>query len=324
MRTHVINRKQLGVILLTVFILLLALLFFQSTATNQQDTIVATHSVKQLSETTFAVVNQPFKQSKIIIPSIDPEQIKSYAGSKPDGAVNLDAYGTVLIDQDLRRLFDYFFTAIGELSLQQIRNQLQSFAQEQLTQQQIQQVLLLFDKYHAYLSSADQFAAQLSSGLSQAERMAILSEFRFDTLGAEMSKAFFIDEENYINFLLANKHRQNNDEFSDQQTNWLLAENNATAYQDTVIENRIFNDSQSISETDIHTHRVNEYGADAADRLAQLDVQRQQWKNTVDEYFSQRQLIATNQGNYSLQQLHDQYTSPEVRRLNALWSNRNQ
>ena len=322
MRKHVINHKQLGAILLTVFILLLGMFFFRPATTHLQDTITATHSIKSFNKTALAVVNQPYKQSKEIIPAIDPEQIKSYAGSTPDGAVNLDAYGTVQIDQDLRRLFDYFFTAIGELSLQQIRKQLQLFSQQQLTQQQMQQLLFLFDKYHAYLSSVDQFAAQFSSELSQVERLAILSELRFDTLGADMSNAFFADEENYVNFLLTNKKSHNNDTLSDQQTDWLLAENNATAYQDTVIENRIFNDSQSISEADIHAHRVSEYGAAAADRLTQLDIQRQQWENTVDEYFSQRQLMVTNQGEDSLQQLHDQYTSPAARRLNALWRNR--
>jgi len=245
-----------------------------------------------------------------------PNFVKSYQGTQPDGAITLDENGNVMIDKDLKRLFDYYLSAIGELPLDQMRKYLQQFAGEELNAIQLKQLLDYFDKYHNYLTKADLFSQSTMDNKSMQEKMQLLSEFRADSLGSEMAKAFFADEQNYIEFVLAAK---NSDALDGQQKEWLQAENQATEFQDVVLENREFNRAENINSTEVNQYRVEKYGQEAADRLSQLDQQRARWKTVVDDYFQQRKQLESQQGTLSLEQLNANYSPQEIRRLEALW-----
>ena len=245
-----------------------------------------------------------------------PTIVHSYAGSNPDGAVNLDDNGLVIVDVDLRRLFNYFLSASGELNQSQILQQLSVFTTAHLNPKQKQQVLQLFDKYRLYLVAVDQFAASLDSGLSQLEVMSLLSEMRVELLGDDMAQAFFNDQEKYLEFVTSHKNTDNAG-FSEQQAQWLNSENNATLYLDTVIENNQYLQSSSITQAEIYSQRVEKYGKPAAQRLLQLDSQRQRWQATVDDYFVQRQLLNTDINDVLM--LNSRYTIQDSRRLQALW-----
>ena len=247
----------------------------------------------------------------------EPKIIKAFDGTTVDGSINFDENGNVLIDKDLKNLFDYFMIATGELTPNQMRQKLIDYAAENLTEKQLQQLLKIYDKYQAYLASQDSLDARMSNELSQAQRLAILSQYRKDFLGEEFAQAFFADEEAYAEFVLNNKTPDN--ENSEQQNDWLEAQNRATAYQDTVIENQNYAQSPDISAQEIYQNRVQQYGSEAANRLKTLDQQRQQWQNTVDDYFSQRQLIDSNQNSINLEQLDANYSPQELKRLQALW-----
>jgi lipase chaperone LimK len=245
-----------------------------------------------------------------------PNFVKTYQGTQPDGAIHLDEKGDVIIDKDLKRLFDYYLSAIGELPLDQMRKYLQQFAGEKLNPIQLQQLLDYFDKYHDYLNKADLFSQDIGDDLTLQKKMQLLSEFRADSLGSEMANAFFADEQDYIEFVMTEK---NNDKFDGQQKEWLQAENQATKFQDVVLENREFNKADNINSTEVNQYRIEKYGQAAADRLSQLDQQRAQWQAVVDEYFQQRKQVEIQQHALSLEQLNANYTPNEIRRLEALW-----
>ena len=247
--------------------------------------------------------------------------VKTYQGTQPDGAIHIDENGNVIIDKDLKRLFDYYLTAIGELPLDQMRKYLQKLAGEELNPAQLQQLLSYFDQYHNYLTKADLFSQSMGDNLSLQEKMQLLSEFRSDSLGLTMAKAFFADEQDYIEFVMTEK---NSDDLEAQQKDWLQAENQATEFQDVVIENREFNKAENINTTEVNQYRVEKYGLEAANRLSQLDQQRAQWQSVVDDYFQQRKYIENQQGVFSLDQLNSHYTTQEIRRLEALWRIENQ
>ena len=250
-----------------------------------------------------------------------PNFVKTYQGTEPDGAIHLDEKGNVIIDKDMKRFFDYYLSAIGELPLDQMRKFLKQFAEKELNPDQLQQLLDYFDQYHNYLTKADIFSRSLIDNLSLQEKMNLLSKFRADSLGKEMAKAFFAEEHDYIEFVMTEK---NSDEFTGKQQDWLQAENQATEFQDVVIENRELNNIENIDSLEVNQYRVEKYGQEAADRLSQLDQQRAQWQTIVDEYFKQRQLIESQQGAMSLDQLNSNYSNQEIRRLLALWRIKNQ
>ena len=242
--------------------------------------------------------------------------VKTYQGTQPDGAIHLDDNGNVIVDKDMKRLFDYYLSAMGELPLDQMRKYLKQYAGEQLNEYQLQQLLDYFDHYQNYLTQADLFSESLDENLNLQEKIELLSKFRVDILGSKMANAFFADEHAYIEFVITDK---NNDESEEQQQAWLQAENRATEFQDVVIENRKLNTSENNNSTEIYQYRTEKYGQEAADRLSLLDQQRAQWQTVVNDYFEQRQQIENHQAALSLVQLNANYSTQEIRRLEALW-----
>ena len=312
------NKTRQWLIFLVTVVLFSSLYYSQKNHTKKSTVQFVDNSIdlKELSNEAKANLDVS------TIEKIDPAQnfIKSYQGTQPDGAIHLDENGNVIIDKDLKRLFDYYLSAIGELPLDQMRKYLQEFASEQLTPEQLEQLLQYFDQYHNYLTQADVFFENMGDGLSLQEKMQLLSAFRLEQLGLTMSDAFFADEQNYIEYVLTDR---NSDEMIEQQLAWLQAENQATAFQDVVIENQQFI-NENTNPTEVYQYRVEQYGQEAADRLSQLDQQRAQWQSVVDTYVEQRQQIDNQQSALSLEQLHSNYTAQEIRRLQALWRIRDQ
>jgi lipase chaperone LimK len=303
---------------LTTVLLFIAFYFFQ----NKNSQIVSsriTPSPIQSQENRLEKIHKIEKSHAVLVNQnlIPPTNIvKSYQGSQPDGAIHLDVNGDVIMDKDLKRLFDYYLSAIGELPLDQMRKYLQQLAVQKLNAEQLQQLLEYFDKYQNYLTKADEFSQSIGDILSLQEKMKLLSEYRKNRLGIEMAKAFFADEQDYINFVMTDK---NNDEMAEKKIDWLQAENKATEFQDVVIENREFSNAENINSTEIDQYRLEKYGQETAERLSQLDQQRAQWKTVVDEYFKKRKQVENQQGTFSLEQLNSNYTPQEIRRLEALW-----
>ena len=262
-------------------------------------------------------ISEPTQQQTELVSENKSQVIASYTGSDVDGAINLDSNGNVIIDTDLKNLFDYFMIATGELSLAQMRQSLLNFAEKNLTIKQMQQLLKIYDKYAAYLASQKSLDARLNENLTQLQQLNILSQYRNDFLGEEMARAFFAEDEDYARFVLENK--QVDEENSEKQGKWLEAENRATAYQDTLIENRRYEQSNHLTTDEIYANRVQSYGQEAAERLTELDNQRQHWQKLVTNYFDMRQLIENQQTTVNLNQYESQYSSAELKRLRALW-----
>ncbi len=308
------------------WLILLAVVLIFSTFYYIKDKDKKNHSIKVTPSSIQAPAKKhessEYQVDSVFDDSSSPENlVKSYQGSQPDGAIHLDPNGNVIVDKDLKRLFDYYLSAIGELPLDQMRKYLQQFAGKQLNLDQLQQLLSYFDQYHNYLNKADIFVQSIGSDFNLQEKMELLSQFRTDNLGLEMAEAFFADEQEYIEFVMTEK---NSDEWTQQQQDWLQAENQATQFQDVVIENREFSNSENINSTEVYQYRVDKYGQEAADRLNQLDQQRAQWQTVVDDYFQQRQQIENQQSSFSVEQLNSNYSSQEIRRLEALWRIDNQ
>jgi lipase chaperone LimK len=315
MHLNTINKKTRLAVIMFVVILLVVFKPFKESTKQQLNKVESNKSLQQPSGATEASNRtQPSINNN---PVQSQQEIRSYAGSKPDGKISINARGTIITDIDLKRLFDYFLTATGELSLDEITLQLSQYATGQLNGEQLQQLLGLFDRYQSYLTDAQQLSTLTGDDISLQEKMWMLSALRTDALGEEMAQAFFADEENYINFTLNDK--QIDDELSEQEIQWLAAENRATEFQDTLLQNQQFQ-QQALTKNDIQAIRTEQYGRDAANRLAELDTQRAQWQAVVDGYFEQRQLIESAQVSTTLQQLHENYSNLESKRLNSLWN----
>ena len=311
------NRSKLWLfILATVLLLLSGYLILKNNSFKEFEKKTTDNSVVRNKELT---LNRNY-QYKPEATTNTQNPVKSYQGSQPDGAINLDDNGDIILDVDLKRLFDYYLSAIGELPLDQMRKYLQQFAAENLNPIQLQQLLEYFDQYSQYLTQSDLFFKNINAELSLEEKMLLLSEFRNETLGSAMANGFFSEQKDYINYVLADKNSEN----IDQQQGWLEAENEATKFHDVVLENREFSYSDSLSASEVYDYRVEQYGQEAANRLTQLDQERADWQDVVDDYFQQRLTVLNQSGEQSLSQLNSNYSPEQLRRLEALWRIENQ
>jgi len=225
----------------------------------------------------------------------------SLQGSEPDGEITLDASGRVLITLGLRRLFDYFLSAIGELDVPAIRALLLTHVRELHGSAAAAEVAAIFDRYVDYqraLSAAE-------SGLPRAmnQRLAFAKQLRRSFFDAAAATAFFGEEEAYAEYTLA-RMRIGRDPGIDQLArteqlraleNTLTPEQRASVYEanSAVLaeeQSRQF-DAMNLDPSNRHAERGAVFGEAAATRLADLDRARAAWDQRIALYLQARNAI---------------------------------
>ncbi|PBD22627.1 lipase chaperone, partial [Pseudomonas aeruginosa] len=74
----------------------------------------------------------------------------SFRGTSVDGSFSVDASGNLLITRDIRNLFDYFLSAVGEEPLQQSLDRLRAYIAAELQEPARGQALALMQQYIDY------------------------------------------------------------------------------------------------------------------------------------------------------------------------------
>lgn len=219
-----------------------------------------------------------------------PVVVSSLVGSLPDGAVNIDEHGNVLIDQDLHRLFDHFLTAVGELGPDEIRQRLLHTASDYLSLDQLEQLRDHFDAYVEYLQAADHLALSFQEHEQASSQLETIKSLRRQYLGEMMADAFFAEEEAYAAYVMSGTLAAV-DAPEDMKLKWLQAEDQSTAFHDVLLENHLYNE-MALSEADRLQMRTEAYGNEVALKLAALDAQQQKWQAEVDLYLARRAALA--------------------------------
>lgn len=258
----------------------------------------------------------------------------SLRGSEIDGGVRLGADGRVAPDRELRRLFDYFLSRLGERDATQIRADLLAWlqTQSQLDATARNDVLSLFDRYvelqraSAALGRSDDLAADLKR----------LSDLRRRELGEALAQAWFGEEEAYAASTLerlalvrdttldpatrAQRQAEIDAQLDPQQR---AARADSTDYQIAVAQSeQLAADRASASQR--AQQRTELWGADAAGRLAQLDEQELSWQLRLHAYAQAREqlfadrALAPAQRDLRLERLLQGFSEAERRRVQAL------
>ncbi len=302
---------------LVVLTALVVVVIFQPTDFANSNSSIK-HEMSSINKT--LTTNDKTEQEKIrsrqVFQSASLQPVASLAGSLPDGTVNIDELGNVLADKDLHRLFDYYLSATGEMTTDQIRTRLLSVASDFLSMEQLGQLRDIFDQYVNYLSAAERFALFQLKDAPLADRLTGISELRQVSLGSEMAAAFFADEEAYAVHVLRMQDNESIETNNAQQLKWLAAEEMATGFHDVLIENEAFNALQ-IADDERLVVRTELYGAEVANNLAALDTKQALWLEKVSHYIDLRMQMADN--HVLLQQLEQNYDARELKRLRAYY-----
>lgn len=256
----------------------------------------------------------------------------SLVDTEIDAPLSFDDEGRLISDSNLRRYFDYFLSAIGELSIDEIRARFQADIFARLSPSDAARAEALFERYIDYLNASEALvpSADLPSRLEQ------LSALRRETLGDELAEAFFGEEEQYTRTVLTEQailqdralspaERQAalesiHQELPEAQR---LSREQAVSHHLALEQERQF-EQLNISPQQRFEERSALYGDEAADRLAQLDLQRQQWQQRVNEYRQQRQQVldlalSSNEQSAALRELRQNlFDDNEQRRVESL------
>jgi lipase chaperone LimK len=267
-----------------------------------------------------ACVDEPEGRDAVLAP-------RSLADTQPDGSLSLDAQGKFSFDEQARLRFDYFLTADEELSPEQLDAWVQAELASQLPDHAQADAIAA---WHAYLSYREQAAAALTD--TQAE-FGELEQRLLRTVAAEFGDAPIatLERDELTRAFQLSRAL----DLQPQARERALAElgirpgvgelgGDAAAFLAgrQAVEQAA---SQGASAEQLHALRSEQFGPEAAERLAALDAKRAAWDARVEGYRGERaqleqgfvgSLTALEDSVEALAATH--FSASERRRLRAL------
>ncbi|QEL55053.1 lipase chaperone [Chromobacterium paludis] len=258
----------------------------------------------------------------------------SLRGTQPDGEVKTSLQGDLKVDQELRRLFDYYLATLGERTLPQIRADVRRDLQGRLQSRALAQAMSLFDRYVAYRQSLTGMAAAASTDLST--RLARARAVRLQYFSAAEVAGLFGEEDRYDAFTIQRLAILADPALSAAQKQQRIAELERqlpaelrAAREEPVEHLALAQAEQALrqrggGEQELYQLRASMVGQAAADRLSELDKEQAAWRRRVEDYQRERAAILANgqltaqQQQQALSQLQAQrFTPQEALRLAA-------
>ncbi|TNE99562.1 MAG: lipase, partial [Gammaproteobacteria bacterium] len=222
------------------------------------------------------------------------------------GWQRVDATGALIPTSQLRQLFEYYLSALGEESMPQLVARIEQ-ALSQLQEPARSQALETLGAYLDYkLAVADLEMAYSSADPADMERrMREIHALRRTWFDADTVGAFFANEEAVDEFQVAQRRILSNDALNPEQRAAALAEAESalpepvrTARKQT----RRFSEYEEVQQTladdpqALNAWREDAFGAEAAGRLAELEQKQQDWNRRWQAYSSARDELLASSG----------------------------
>ena len=275
----------------------------------------------------------PFVRSmQDTLPDGDLQAIqKGRAASEPRGL----AYG------ELKRLFDYYLSAVGEQSVETITLQIRSELDRRLPPEQAQKAQRLLGLYIAFKRELVRVESQpqlAGNGLQAIRgRFLAMQDMRARYFSAEESEGMFGFDDSYDMDAIARLEVSQNPALSAEQKKQQLAALDAALPEQlrkereaTSMVVRLEQQAQELrakggSEDDVYRMRAKELDPQAAARLADVDREEAAWKGRIARYQEARGKLlqslvnaSTSEREASLAQLQQSaFTEAERPRLRA-------
>jgi lipase chaperone LimK len=230
---------------------------------------------------------------------------KSLRGTDVDGALAVDETGRFVPNRDAVALFEYYLTAVGEESYRDVVARIEAEINDRLAPSVAADAIAFLRSYLAYREDAGRYldsgeAGGLRTGL---ERLKALRRARF---GDELAAELFGDEEARTEAVLARQAVAEDPSLDPETRNAQLREIEASL-PEAVRESRRRSTAhlelasaeaalvaEGADDEAIRAAREARFGAEAADRLAELDRERARWRERVDGYRLERDAIAAD------------------------------
>jgi lipase chaperone LimK len=223
----------------------------------------------------------------------------SLRGTRPDGALTLDAQGRFQPSPSTRWLFEYFLAASGEEAPDRIRDRIVATIERRLPPAPAAEAVALLDRYLAYRERA----RDLTAAGPMEERLDAIVRLRRDILGPADAEALFGEEEARDRAVLARRRALTDPSLSPEEraraledASAALPEPVARAEAAATLPLRLGADEAALraaggSDADVQGLREATVGRAAAARLAVLDRERAAWDERVKAYRAARAAI---------------------------------
>lgn len=234
---------------------------------------------------------------------------RSFNGTRIDGRLQQDAAGNLIIDGDVRRLFDYFLSAIGAEPLTHSVQRLRQYIDAQLPEPAQTQAQNLLDQYLDYkreLLALDS-AARPHNLPALRERLAAVQALRARIFSQTAHQAFFANEEAYDRFTLERLAIQLEQGFDANAKGAALDRLHAALpaeLQDALVpqlQTQLRQQTAALQArggdaVQLRQLRQQLVGNAATERLEALDRQRQVWQQRLADFEQEKSRIEHSQG----------------------------
>lgn len=248
--------------------------------------------------------------------------VRSMQGTVPDGDLRLLPGGQALGQAggtlpygELKRLFDYYLSAMGEQSLEAIVQHIQRALEQRLAPAQADAAKHLLGRYLDYkraLVDVEQNPTQSGNGLAAIrQRLAAVQALRARLFSAAEEQAMFGLDDAYDRDALARLEISQNPALNAAQKREQLAVLDAAMpaalraeYEAPRVVIQVEQRAQEMraqgaSDADIFQMRAKALDAEAATRLAAVDRDEQAWKNRITQYLAERSTLLQAQADAS-------------------------
>ena len=273
---------------------------------------------------------------------------RSLKGTQVDGEIIIDENKQLVVTEGLRRLFDYFLSAIGEEDEAVIFARVESYIRHHTPEPAASQAVAIFGKYVAYLKALPEIEKRygnlqlqatksgeldLNAVAQQKQDIANLRQQYFDK---STITAFFGAEDDYDSYSIEMVRIDQNKQMSDAQKQAArqdyisrLPEN---ATKSNIIQQANISELMTRTEQmkargatpeELYNMRRELVGAPAAERLAQVDQEDANFDQRFTQYETQKNLLLSQgvdvaQAQIQINQLEQQlFDDTERKRLDG-------
>lgn len=205
---------------------------------------------------------------------------------------------------ELKRLFDYYLSTVGEQTIPEITRQIQQVLAENLRPAQLPQAQRLLDRYIAFKSALlrleQDYAKKPEAERSLRARFLAMQSLRDNYFSAEETQAMFgLEDANDMDALarleiandatLSASDKRSRLATLDQQMPRMLREDREAPRAVIRLEAQIAAlRAQGAGDDEVFRARAKTLDNAAAGRLAELDQEERQWRQRIDSYLSDR------------------------------------
>lgn len=238
----------------------------------------------------------------------------------PSITLAVDEQGNLRISNDLRTVFDQFLLAIIDDDLDTILIRINHYLESQLNEPALSQAKDILQQYIGLKTALYDLEQSLASQLKETElnsenyldllkyQLDQRNRLRAEILAPEIHDAFYQEEERYDAFTYERMLVLNDKQLSQEQKAQQLAElehqlpeDIQAARQETQLTDvlKVKTEALKASGADqdaIRSMRTEMFGEEAATRFDELDKERAEWQNRLDQYMNQREQLLSNKG----------------------------